>query len=182
MSLRDVLERERKVILKDWAEQIIESYPADSQGFLKDQSNPFGNPVGASIREGTAGVFDALTADADLESDDVVGFLDRVIRVRAVQEFTAAQAVQFVFLLKYAIRRRLGREILDRGMFEELLTFETRIDKLALLSFNIFTQCREKIYEIRATELRNRTSRVLERAAQIWQSAEDGGSDLEHND
>jgi hypothetical protein len=39
---------------------------------------------------------------------------------------------------------------------EELSALETRIDRLALLAFDCYMKCREKIYEIRLGELRRR--------------------------
>jgi hypothetical protein len=48
-------------------------------------------------------------------------------------------------------------------MFRELLTLESRIDQLANASFDIFMKCREKLYEIRANELRNWTYRALQK-------------------
>ena len=59
---------------------------------------------------------------------------------------------------------REGRDL------EELLTFEAEIDKLSLLAFNIYMQCREKIYELRTDEFKRRYSRIVERAFQIWES------------
>jgi len=39
---------------------------------------------------------------------------------------------------------------------EELLNFEQRIDKIALMAFDIYMECREKIYEIKIKEFKQR--------------------------
>jgi hypothetical protein len=44
-----------------------------------------------------------------------------------------------------------------------LLALESRIDSLALFSFDIFVACREKLYDIKANELRNMTFRLLQK-------------------
>ncbi len=89
--------------------------------------------------------------------------LDRIVRVRAVQEFTPSEALGFVFLLKKAVRQTLAQDLHSQDLSEELLTWESRIDKLALLSFDLYLQCRETIFEIRHNEVKNSTARLWER-------------------
>ena len=159
----------------------VETYPPDTRKFLKNQTNRFANPVGWSISEGMSLVLDALVSGEGLESEEVRQFLDGIIRIRAVQDFSPAEAVDFVFLLKLVTREVIRAELRNERLVLELLGFESRIDKLGLLAFTIYVQCREKILELRANELKNRTSRILERACQVWQArAECVPEDLEH--
>jgi hypothetical protein len=148
-------------ILKQWFDLILETYPADTAHFLKRQKNRFDNPVGSTISEGIEGLFEELLQL--IESDRVSLFLENIIRIRAIQDFTPSQALGFIFLLKKVIREELANEIREHQMFEELLTLESKIDDLANISFDIYVKYREKIYKMRAHELRNRTSRILKR-------------------
>jgi hypothetical protein len=50
------------------------------------------------------------------------------------------------------------------GLSGELQAFENRIDDIALLAFDIYSQCRQKIYEIRVNEVKNQLGRLLKRA------------------
>ncbi len=90
--------------------------------------------------------------------------LDNIIRIRAVQDISASQAVTFMFLLKEVIREELAQEIEENRIGQELLALESGIDELTLLSFDIFMLCREKIYDLKANEINNRTIRLLKRA------------------
>jgi hypothetical protein len=59
-----------------------------------------------------------------------------------------------------------------------LLLFESKIDDLALLSFDIYMKCREKIYELKSNEVRNMTFRLLQRAnliCEIQDQEQDSG-------
>ena len=172
VKLQDILKKKRNQILKDWFELAVNQYPTDAKKFLVSVENRFANPIRASLLDGMNGLYDRLVAGETFETQDSCAFLDAVIRVRAVQDLTAAQAIGFIFFLKDAVRAALAGEIGRAGMLEELLTFESKIDNVALLAFNMFMQCREKIYELKATELRNRTSRILERACRIWDAQE----------
>ena len=47
---------------------------------------------------------------------------------------------------------------------EAILAFESKIDTLSLIAFDIYTACREKICELKTSEMRRTTFQALERA------------------
>ncbi len=161
MSLREILFAKRSNIIGQWFDEILSSYPPDTVRFLKSQRDPFSNPVGNTIRQGIDDLFNELIGDSPIYR--LTNFLDNIIRIRAVQDFTPSQAVSFIFGLKDILRREL-RDELRNGLSQEYMDFEKRIDSLALLSFDLFIQCREKIYELKAKEVKDMTFRLLERA------------------
>lgn len=161
-NLKNILSEKRSAILNCWVDHILDTYPADTANFLRDKKNRFANPVGHSISEGTAGIFDDLLQG--IGQDKVSPFLDNIIRIRAIQEFTPSQAISFVFFLKKIIRNELAKEIAENGLFDELTLLEYRIDSLGFLAFDIFMRCREKLYDIKANEARHMTFRLLQKA------------------
>lgn len=167
-TLEHFLVKKRTDILKRWVDLIFDTYPADGRSFLKNRKNRIANPVGASIVDGVDKLFDWLVQGDESDVGNICMFLDNIVRIRAVQEFSASHSIGFVFFLKKAIRETLGSEIRKEGLYEDLLTFESRIDSLALLAFDNYSQCREQLHQIRAAEIRNRTSRLLERACQKY--------------
>jgi RsbT co-antagonist protein rsbRD N-terminal domain len=152
-------------ILDRWFDAALEMYPAGTSSYLKDQKDRFANPVGQTIAQGLGGLLDELLEMPG--SERTSHFLENIMKVKAVQEFSPSQAISFIFLLKKVIRETIGKKVEDRPMFDEMLAFESRIDSLALLAFDIYMRCREKIFEIRANEVRNRTFRLLEQARLI---------------
>jgi hypothetical protein len=165
MSFRDILQQNKSAILERWFRLILDTYPPDASEFLKKQGDPFANPVGCSISSGIEELFDELINGGD--SDKVAPILDQIIRIRAVQDFSPAQAVGFVFGLKKAIRQELADELGAAAVQRDLLELESRIDRMALLAFDIYMLCREKVYEIKANEAKNRTFALLERAGLV---------------
>lgn len=163
MKLKDRLSERKEFILEKWFERIINAYPADTARFLKDQKDRFANPVGATITRGLEGILEEILKD-EQEQDRAAEFIDNIIRIRAVQNFSPSQAVSFVFLLKTIIRDELSGDILRRYHAEEVLALESQIDSLALVAFDIYMSCREKIYEIKSNEARDMTFRLLQRA------------------
>lgn len=159
--LRSLLARRHDTILERWRRLIVETYAPDTAAFLRREPDPFANPVGGAIVQETEGLLDALLSD--LPVADSTARLDRLVRIRAVQSFTPAQAVAFAFLLKRAVRESLSDDLSRPEILPDLLALESRIDEMACLAFDLFVVCREKIYDIRANELRSRTQRLLDR-------------------
>lgn len=156
---------------------ILETYPSDTSNFLKKQKNCFANPVGYNISQGINGIFDELLNSVD-SSERFFPFLNDIIKIKAVQDFSPSQAMSFIFLLKKALRETLGNKIHETNISEGLLLFESKIDDLALLSFDIYMKCREKIYEFKSNEVRNMTFSLLKRAnliCEIQDQEQDSG-------
>jgi hypothetical protein len=154
MTLIDLLVQEKSAIVDRWRDLIIRTYPPHTSDFLKRQHDRFCNPVGHAISNVTEKLYQILLDG--LSTDRVCEVTDEIIRIRAVQDFSASDAVAFVFLLKKAIRVQLENELRHDSVAIELLSFESRIDALALLVFDAYMRCREKIHEIKVSEIKNR--------------------------
>ena len=162
MQLATLLSQKKAAILGRWLTTIYESYPPETAIFLRKEKNRFDNPAGYRISEGLAGLYGALLQE--MERDQILTFLDEIIRIRALQDFAPSQALAFIFLLKNVIRQELAEEIQKENLAAEILDLESRIDGLALLGFDVYSKRREKIYEIRANEMKGRVSLLLRKA------------------
>ena len=160
-----LLEENKAPIVGRWLDLIFETYPDDAQRFLRKQKDRFANPVGTTISKEIEALYDELVEG--LEPDRISPILDRIVRIRAIQDFTPSQAVNFVFLLKKAIKTEISGETPIDPLSKDLAIIEARIDDLALLAFDIYMTCREKLYDIRANEAKNQVSRLLQRAGMI---------------
>jgi hypothetical protein len=166
--LLEALVAKKIAIVEEWLGQSLRTYPEHSSRFLSQEKDPFRNPVGHTLREALPALFDRL-----IEGSDAAAFsslLDPILRMRAVQDFSAGQAVAFVFLLKRAMREALGDDTVQGPNGEDLAAMEARIDEMALLAFDLFMKCREQIYEIKASEAKRRLF-VLERKHGVQNSA-----------
>ena len=159
--LFEELKGHRDTVLDRWIETVFGQYPEETSKFLRQQPDRFANPVGASLREGLAELLDGLirgAQDKEFESP-----LDDVIRVRAVQEFSPSAAVEFVFNLKAIVREELAKA--GCGNTTEAAAFDSAIDHLGLLAFNVYMSCREQLWAIRAKQIRNESVGIMERVA-----------------
>jgi len=131
----------------------------------------FTNPVGFNFREGLEGLFDAVLQG--MLPDTVTGFLDAIVRLRAVQDFSPSQSLSFIFELKKILRAAAGAELSgDPETADELVRLDGVIDDLALFAFDLHMECREKIYALKAQEARDMTFRLLQKAQLIAEHQE----------
>jgi len=163
MKLKSILLKKRDNILRAWYEIILDAYPEETSQIFRKEKDRFSNPVAFSVSDGIEKLFDGLIEKKAAEQ--VAALLDNLIRIRAVQDFTPAQALSFVFLLKNVVRDALAGEIEgNTELFTELLEFESQVDRQALYTFNVYMKCRERLYDIRAREARRNTFRLLQQA------------------
>jgi len=91
--------------------------------------------------------------------------LEEIIRIRAIQDFSPSKAMSFIFLLKKVLREELYQELKEsRAAWEDLLALEARVDEMALRGFDLYVNCRERVYELRAREAKTHVSRLLQKA------------------
>jgi hypothetical protein len=158
-SVWQQLEVKSASILGKWSQLILDTYPADTAKFLQHENDRFINPVGCITSQEIKAIYDELLHGMNLER--LTGSLTEIIKIRSVQDFSPSQAVGAIFLLKQVVREELAGEIAGNPISEELLDFESRIDRLALLAFDIYMKCREKVYEIRVNEVTAQREMVL---------------------
>jgi hypothetical protein len=140
--------------LDRWFARVAETYPGETGRFLSGEPDRFRNPAGHLLRENLAVLLREILGGMDPASTKPA--LAAVVRLRAVQELTATQAVGFIFTL---------RTIMDEtmpGLDRELIS--RRIDQLALMAFEEYVGCRERISEIRINEGRRAMAVSLSRA------------------
>jgi hypothetical protein len=179
MKLNTLLQEKESDILKRWISLTLETYPPDVSGFLKLEKDRFTNPVGYATSTGSETLLNELIFGEN--TDKIISALDSIIKIRAVQDFTPSQAIAFIFLLKKAVREELklrseGLKTEDeREILEELVFFETKIDRLATLAFDVYVKCRDNILRIRMDEAR--AERVMaDRLMRLRQSVKEKDS------
>ena len=161
-AVRDLLSEKKSSILERWFDIVLEAYRSEASGFFKKGKRQFANPVGYTLSQGLESVLDELLREQELDVDKISPALDSIIRIRAVQDLTPSQALVFIFRLKKILREEIERAGFAHS--EEIEVLESRIDVIALISFDLYIKCREKIYDLKANELRNMTFRLLQKA------------------
>jgi len=168
--LVELIGQRRGEVLACWRKRILASYPAETARFLSAEKNRFANPVGHAL----AAVTDAVVARLaeGRAPEELAGVLDGLVRVRAVQDLTPAQAVGFVLELKAVLREELAEALSAAEAASELRAVEDWVDRLLLVAFDVYARCREQVHAIRVNEIRNRSLKVMERLNE-WRARRD---------
>jgi hypothetical protein len=164
-ELASILIAKKKDAIKRWNDLTLETYAPETARLWRNEKDRFANPVGYRFQTGMTGIIDQLLADdGTMEGAKYEPFLDEIVRVRAVQDFTPSQAVSFVYLLKKVMRELLWQDVVEKNLFEELMILESRVDVLGLLALDIYCKCREALYQTRITQVKSQYDRLLKRA------------------
>lgn len=166
MSIESLLLPRKKELLESWFDLFARIYPPEAAGMLKRELNQFANPVGHTSLHAMADILDEFLKDNRIER--ILPPLDRIIRIRAVQDLAPSRALAFVFLLKDLAREFLAPEIaMGKIRPIELADFDAKVDGLALAAMDVYSKCRDTLFEVRIREIKDRTNRLLLKAQVI---------------
>ncbi len=159
MQISDFLQ-ENGEIQDRWVSRTLATYPEGGVATLRNQKDRFANPLGYNIRNAVTSMYKHFCGTVELKKALVA--MEDLIRIRAVQEFTPAEAVSFLFLLKEAVKEENSNKKADEALsFAEWLKFEQRIDAIALQIFDMYMSNRERVYKVRINELKRGTDNVV---------------------
>jgi hypothetical protein len=161
MTFRDLLEERKDTIVDRWVDEVLSAYPSDAAALFRVQQDPFSNPLGHSVREGTRGIFRAIMGGMDQE--ELRSHLDQIIRIRAVQDLTPSQALSFVFSLRSIVRDVIPEAKANGGHQDELAALDQKIDETAVAAFELYSAMREELAQLRVKEVRRQVAFVLDK-------------------
>ena len=163
--VKNFLEKRKKAIIKKWFDCVVDTYPPETASFLKKEKDPFNNPVGKTTVQCLEAIIDHLL---DKRSEqDLISYLDPIIRIRSVQDFPPSKAAGFILFLKMIVRDELKADKNSSFDIRELSSLDSRIDELMLIAFDVYAKCRETFYQIKANEEKNRFYKAFERAGLV---------------
>jgi len=161
MTIEQHLLHNKKKLAREWFDLLAGTYPLETVRLLKKEINQFANPVGRTFQAAIDEILDEFFGQNRVEAMEPL--LDKVIRIRAIQDFSPSSSVAFIFSLKAIARKVLEKEPAAGTVSrEEWSDFDLKVDGLALLAFDVYARCRENLFEARMTEFKNRTNRLLQ--------------------
>ena len=148
----NISSEQRHSVAQEWLALTLQTYPSQSMQFLLRESDAFRNPIGQTLKDGIPLLVDEVFGE--MNSDRVRQALEGIVRIRAVQNFSAREAVGFVFLLKKIFQDKLPDDP------ESCRELDSRVDELALVAFDLYVQCRGQISDIQVNEARRRVAQL----------------------
>ena len=166
MDIIDSIRENKVKILDAWFRAVIDTYPQEAGKYFLEHSRQFTNPVGYTIREALEKIFNGIFCGIPSDLNEGI---DEIIRLRAVQDFSPSDSVSFILQLK----KILLQNVPGIGQVDDFTLINDKIDDALLLAFDVFMNSRERILEIKATEVRNRTARMIDRLSRKYDLLDD---------
>ncbi len=163
MTLREILAENKDRILQRWFDRLVEDYPPETQGFLRENRSPYSNPIGYTLRKGTEEILGLILEGG--KRREVRAILEPIMKVRAVENLSPAQGGKFILPLRGVISEVVKEMRREDAFGQEWLDLNARITHLALLGLNLYSECREKVNQLRVEERERRGGRVPDRRA-----------------
>jgi hypothetical protein len=89
------------------------------------------------------------------------------MRVRAVENLPPSQGGKFILPLREVVSEIVREAKRNDLSGQEWLDLNSRIDQLALLGMNLYSECREKVNQLRVKEKEKRERGVPDRRAGV---------------
>lgn len=151
MDLAEGFRNHKEKIVNKWVDYTLSTY--ESSTFFTKEKDKFANPVGGNVREALGKLFVLISKNNDPK--DFVPPLETLMSIRSVQEFSPSQAIAPLNALKHITREVLSADKERAHLVAELYDFEFAIDLAVFAAFDIYMQCRERIYKIRINEIKS---------------------------
>jgi hypothetical protein len=153
MDLAEAFRNYKDKIVDRWVEYTLATY--QSSDFFIKQRDIFANPVGGNIREALKKLFPLLVKGADVQ--EMVPLLEQIMKIRSIQEFSPSQAIAPLNAVKHITREIFAADKERRHLVSDLYDFEFATDLAVLAAFDIYVQCRERLYQTRIREIKSGT-------------------------
>jgi hypothetical protein len=163
MMLSTLIKTNQTVIAAAWLSSALEIYPEDSRGFFGNKKDRFDNPVGRTLREELTAVLEGLAGETPPEA--LAEKLSGTLKIRAVQDMRPAAALAFLFAVKRVLRETLENDLAPSTHDQALAAFDARVDQAALFAFEIYAKHREKVFEVRISDVKRQVAHLLKRSA-----------------
>jgi hypothetical protein len=151
MELDEALRNNRYKIVDKWVAYTLATY--QSSDFFQKEKDSFANPIGNSVRSSLKALFYLLIEGG--EGPLFRESLTSIMHLRSVQEFSPSQAIAPLNAVKHITRDILASDKETKDLVRELYDFEFAVDLAVLAAFDLYMECREKIYQIRIDEIRS---------------------------
>ncbi len=151
MDLAEGFRNHGEKIVNKWVEYTLSTYLSSS--FFVKERDMFANPVGGNIRQALNQLFLMLSKNADAEK--FTAPLEQIISIRAVQQFSPAQAIAPLNAVKHITREVFAADKERKHLVAELYDFEFAVDLALLAAFDIYMHFRERLYQVRINEIKS---------------------------
>ena len=158
-SLHLLFEKNKEWILEKWLDRRLSMFSNQKRSLIKTQMNQFQNPIRHEIHGGLKMILENFEEENEKFNEAV----EQICRVMAIQEFPPSNAISFFYELKEIVHDR-DKKTKNTLTSEEFIKFNSDIEKMTLKAFDCYCNHREKIYQLKVDESKNKTYMLIKKA------------------
>ena len=158
-SMKSLIEQNKEWILKKWLNRRLALFSKQKHSLISTQMDQFQNPIRYEIFEGLKVILDNFETKGEKFTES----LDQISRVLAIQDFPPSRAMSLFYELKEIIQERAKKTGVSFG-HKEWVEFNSRVEKMTLEAFDSYIDHREKIYQLKVDESKNKAFMLLKKA------------------
>ena len=154
-----LIEKNKDKIHELWLTRRLSIFSEQKQSLIITQMDQFQNPIRHEIAEGLTGIL----ANFKNKGEHFSSALDQITRVLAIQDFPPSRAVAMFYELKEIVREIAKKRGVRFGA-KDWGEFNCRVEQMTLDAFDSYIGHREKIYQLKVDESKNRAFMLLKKA------------------
>lgn len=163
MTLSELMIQRQSALCGRWLDVLLADYGEETAVKWRRERDPFANPVGHTFRTGAPKLIEVVSSDGEFDEAAAAAALEPIVKIRSIQDLAPSRAVSFVYMLRGVIRDEFATELGQGARRAELALIERRIERLALLAFDVYVRCRDQVYRLRQDELKRSVATLLRR-------------------
>ena len=158
-SLNTLLAQNQEVILEKWLNLRLAIFSKQKQSLIMTQMDQFQNPIRHQLHEGLK----VILENFDKKGEKFIEALEQICRILAIQDFPPSKAIALFYELK-GIVRKLAKKTGVGFNAKDWVEFNSTIESMTLETFDCYCAQREKIYQLKVDESKNKAFMLLKKA------------------
>jgi len=154
-----LIEQNKEKIHEQWLARRLSIFSEQKKSLIMTQMDQFQNPIRHEMAEGLAGIL----AHFSNKGEHFSHAMDQITRVLAIQDFPPSRAMAMFYELKGIVREIAKKTGVGFGA-KEWREFNCRVEQMTLEAFDSYVGHREKIYQLKVDESKNRAFMLLKKA------------------
>ena len=158
-SLNKLLAQNQQQILEKWLNPRLAIFSKQKQSLIRTQMDQFQNPIRHQLHEGLKVVLENF----EIKGEKFKEALEQICRILAIQDFPPSKAMALFYELKEIVRK-LAKETGVGFKAKDWVEFNSTIESMTLETFDCYSAQREKIYQLKVDESKNKAFMLLKKA------------------
>ncbi len=158
-SLNTLLAQNQQQILEKWLNLRLAIFSKQKQSLIRTQIDQFQNPIRHQLHEGLK----VILENFDKKGEKFIEAQEQICRILAIQDFPPSKAMALFYELK-GIVRELAKKTAVGFKAKDWVEFNSTIESMTLETFDCYSAQREKIYQLKVDESKNKTFMLLKKA------------------